>query len=139
MNNEVLTQKGSLPPPTPPRKKWRLILLCISFLVCGIFIGAVLTQTILFHHKPWHGNSEDRANEIVSHMRKNLNLTDDQSKQVYAIIKERFTALDDTLRNNFDVMDSKIRAVLNSEQIVKFDKEMVERRKKSFDNPKENK
>ncbi|MBI4835184.1 MAG: hypothetical protein HY811_10290 [Planctomycetes bacterium] len=139
MNTDLLAEKSPLPPPAPHRKKWRLIILCLSFLVCGIFIGGILAQTILFHHRPGHGNLEERTNAVVSHMRRNYDLTEEQAKQIYTIVKERFTALSNAMRTTFDGMDSEIRAVLNNEQIVKFDKEMAERRRKSFDNPKEDK
>jgi len=74
---------------------------------------------------------ERRNRDIVSHMRNDFGLTDEQTKQMYEIVRTRTTLLEDTFRNNFEEMNSEIRAILTAEQIIKFD-EWRNRRLKEF-------
>jgi hypothetical protein len=145
MSNEVVSQGGSLIPPVPPpRRRWRLIVLFLCIFICGGLIGPVVIHFIIgLHGYPpgfgghGPGNIEERAHDVVSRMRNDLDLTEKQAEQIYTITKERFTALEDVLHQNFDAMDLEIRTVLNDKQITKFD-EWMNKRRESFPPPGKN-
>lgn len=138
MNKELLNQGEPLILPVPRPKRWRWVFLCLCSFVCGVLIGPVIAWTIMGHLGPGRGpgpdDLEERTNRVVEQMRDDLDLTEEQTKQVYAITKERFLALDDTLRKNFDAMNSEIRAILNDQQIIKYD-EWMKKRLERFPGP----
>jgi len=136
MNKELSNQSGSLISPAPRHKRWRLIFLCLCIFICGGFTGSVVTKIVMwpYGHGPGPGDIEERAHDVVSHMRNDFDLTEEQAKQIYAITKERFTALEDVLHQNLDAMDLEIRTVLDDKQIIKFD-EWINKKRKEFPPP----
>jgi hypothetical protein len=131
MNQELLNQDEPLILPVPRRKRWRWVFLCLCSFVCGVLIGPVIAWAIMGHLGPGRGpgtdDLEERVDRVVEHMRNDLDLTDEQTKQVYTITKKQFIALDEALRKNFDAMNSEIRALLNDKQIIKYEEWMNKR------------
>lgn len=119
------TEKNSLIPPVPRHQWWRWFFFYLCIFICGGFLGSVLTQALIWHHGPFGPPSgpkdlDERANHIVARMRDDFGLTDEQTNQIRTIVKKNMVSLEDTLQSNFDGMNLEIRAVLNNEQISKF-------------------
>lgn len=119
MNKELPDQKDSLIPPVPHYKRWPWIFLGICTFACGGLIGSVITKTVMMPRNP--PDLEERTRHIVSRMHDDLNLSEEQTKQIYSITEKNILALENALRKNFDDMNSEIRAILNDQQIIKFD------------------
>ncbi|MFH1227645.1 MAG: hypothetical protein V1701_07060 [Planctomycetota bacterium] len=140
MSNQESERSENLTAPLPRPKRWRWIFLCLCFFICGLFLGPVLAQTIMRHHGP-HSGPEDldrRAGRIVSCMREDFNLTEDQTKQISAIVKAKLVSFEDALRKNFDAMDLEIRAILTDKQITKFDEWKSKKLERFPGSPREN-
>ncbi|MFH1227660.1 MAG: hypothetical protein V1701_07135 [Planctomycetota bacterium] len=141
MNNQQSTKYNDALTTSPQRpKRWRWVFLCLCFFICGLFLGPILAQTIMWHYGPRPGpeDLDERVDHIVSQMRDDIGLTEEQTKQIYVITKEKLVALEDALRKNFDDMDLEIRAVLTDKQIVKFDEWRNKRLEKLPGPPREN-
>lgn len=78
--------------PRKPRR-WRAVALGLVILLCGALLGSGATIIFVKHmfevvHKPGAA-----TNRITDHMRRKLDLSDEQTAKVRAILLERETAL----------------------------------------------
>ncbi len=110
---------------TGPTKLKVWLVLVVVFLL-GSITGAAITG--LYRLRTGSDRSERSANERFEKMSRDLSLTEDQRKQVSAILDEtrnEYKALRAELRPRFDEPRQKararIRALLNADQQQKFD------------------
>jgi len=110
--------------PGPTRLKVWLVLMVVF--VLGSITGAALTG--LYRSRAGSGRAERNGNGRFERLRKDLSLTDEQTKAVSAILDEtrnEYRALRSELRPRFEEprqkARTKIRALLNQEQQQKFD------------------
>ncbi len=108
------------------RTRLKIWLVLVAVFVLGSVTGAALTG--LYRSRASNDRPEARMHERFEKMRTELNLTDDQTKAVRAIIDEtrnEYRALKTELRPRFEEPRQKararIRALLTPEQQQKFD------------------
>jgi Spy/CpxP family protein refolding chaperone len=120
------SEKGSAPDETIARRKprrWKAVVLGLVILVCGALIGSAATIIHLKHvfgvvHTP--GAAAER---ITDHMRRQLDLSDEQAAKVRAILTKRETALrgivhemQPKLEKQLQLAKEEVAAVLDPEQ-----------------------
>jgi hypothetical protein len=126
-NPDTLPDIGS-PGPTPKKRRWRVVLLGILILVCGIAIGAGGTAVIMRHmilHAIQH--PEKAPQRIIDRVRGKLGISDDQAARIKAILSERQKAIQALRRqvqpqieNELNQAREDVAALLNPEQAEKW-------------------
>ncbi len=122
-----------------PRAKTRLILwlVVVGVFVLGGVTGAALDSAYRLKrggspcHEPRGGR---RPEDVFEHMRRDLNLTDEQAEQIRAILEQtrnEYRALRAEARPRYDRIRQgareRIRALLTAEQRERFDAKVAER------------
>jgi len=110
----------------------RTVLLCAGFLVIGLGLGSLATS-LAIHRAVRHGlRDPDRiASKVLSHMRCDLDLTDEQAAEILPILQKRFAGLRDAIRREHEAIAGDIETVLTPEQRV-IHKRMIEERRERF-------
>lgn len=88
------TEGQPLAPAPQKGRRWKLVFFGIIILLCGVVIGA--GSTAIFRHKMLvHGmQRHDRMHgRAATHMKKRLNLSDEQAKEVEKILDNRMGAV----------------------------------------------
>lgn len=91
------------------------------------------------HEKGSHDKMEHRSEKRLDHLKKKLNLTDEQQKKIQSIQeskREKKKAIHEQMKALHDETQAEIRAVLTPEQQAKFD-EMKANRKEHKQQKKE--
>jgi hypothetical protein len=78
--------------PRKPRR-WRAVALGVVILLCGTLLGSAGTIIYVKHMLGVVHTPGAAANRITDHMRRKLDLSDDQATKVRAVLTERETAL----------------------------------------------
>jgi len=114
------------------RPRTRTVLLCGGFLVIGLGLGSIVTgaaiRRIIRHGLRDPGRF---ASKVLSHMRRDLDLTDEQAAEILPILQKRFTGLRDAIRREHEAIAGDIEPVLTPEQRV-IHKRMLEERRERF-------
>ena len=122
----VKSDAASLRPlPRPTRSRIRAVILGFLILMCGIVIGSGITFKFLWdsvmcaseHPKEMHIRITDR-------LKNRLDLTDEQAREVRAVIVRRYMARDSLRREfrplveaEFETLRKEVEAVLDGEQV----------------------
>jgi len=100
----------------------------------GVLLDGVYRLRASGNARPeMHNGNGHHAEEVIEHMKSDLNLSDDQVTQIRAILDQTrndYRALRTEVRPRYDAVRqnarSKIRALLNAEQQRKFDAKVAE-------------
>ena len=120
-------------------KKWRAIASIIIVFVLGALAGALLTHKIYQHRVEGIMKGEPRKTTefIVRRLDRELHLDADQLKQLRAIVEETHAEMKKVRRQFRPQIEEilarsqdKIRALLRSDQLEKYEKIVAERKKK---------
>ncbi|GAG10742.1 unnamed protein product, partial [marine sediment metagenome] len=115
------------------RRRTRTAFLCAAFLVLGAGLGSLLTCIIIRRHMRRGFRDPDRiASHMLSRVRKNLDLTDEQTEKILAVLKRRLRAIRDTIHSEHDSVNEEIEQFLDEEQLAKHRKLVAERRARFF-------
>lgn len=115
---------------TPKKRRWRVVLLGILILVCGIAIGAGGTAVIMRHiilRAIQH--PEEAPQRIADRVRGKLGISDEQAVRIKAILSERQKAIQALRRqvqpqieNELNQAREEVAALLNPQQAEKWRK-----------------
>ena len=85
------------------RPRTRTMLLCAGFLIIGLGLGSLATS-LAIHRAVRHGlRDPDRiASRVLSRMRCDLDLTDEQAAKILPILRERFAGLRDAIHREHE-------------------------------------
>jgi len=116
---EFKGNEGSAPDSFWRRPRTKTALLCAGFLVIGLGLGSLATS-LAIHRAVRHGlRDPDRlASKVLSHMRSDLDLTDEQAAEILPILQKRFAGLRDAIRREHEAIAGEIETVLTPEQRV---------------------
>lgn len=132
MQGNVSGDSDGLPAPRR-RSRTRIIALCLGAFACGALLGSFVTVSVI-HRGVRRGLREPEkiAARIVSHMRSDLDLTDEQAERVLVILKRRHRAIRDAVRGELDSMRDEICTVLTEGQAALWKKKVDEMRARFF-------
>ncbi|AFM25007.1 hypothetical protein [Desulfomonile tiedjei] len=112
----------------PKRRRWRVVLLGIIILVCGVAIGAGGTVVIMRHtvlHAIQH--PEEAPQRIADRVRKKLGISDEKAVRIEEILSERQKKIQALRRQVQPQIDDELNqareevaALLNPEQAAKW-------------------
>lgn len=129
---EHAPEKASPPGETiAPRKsrRWRVVALGLIILLCGALLGSGVTIIVVKHLFDVVHSPGAAAKRITDHMRRKLDLSDDQAAKVLAILTRRETALrsiiqdmEPKLEEQLQLTKEEVAAVLDPEQARKWRK-----------------
>ena len=122
----------SLPP--APRRRWLTFVLMVVVFVSGLAVGSGLTfMYIDYRRQQYVAHPEDAPKRFAERLRKTLRLTDEQTRQVQAIIASHWPAFQETRRKTYplfkeqlDALQAEIGAVLHGDQAQRWN-DYVER------------
>ena len=115
---------------TPKKGRWKLILLGLVILFCGMIIGAGITfqagHVMMFRAiRPGGGMAE----RVTKHIDRDLHLTDEQRAQVARIVSHRVSAFKGILmdayvrtKEEFELLHDEVVPLLTEEQKPKWEK-----------------
>ncbi|MBI4596008.1 MAG: hypothetical protein HY730_06475 [Candidatus Tectomicrobia bacterium] len=118
------------PSQTPKKSRWKLVLLGLVILFCGMVIGAGITfhvgHVMIFHAISPNG---EMAGRITKQIDRDLNLTDEQRSQVDKIVAHRVSAFGSILieaypkiKEQFELLHDEVAPILTEEQKLKWEK-----------------
>ena len=111
------------------RRRTRVAFLCAGFFVLGTGLGSLVTSKIIRHHVRRGFRDPDRiASHVLSRIRDDLDLTDEQAESVLPVLKRHFNAVRDAIRSEHDAMNEEIERFLDEEQLARHRKLVAERR-----------
>lgn len=111
------------------RRRTRVAFLCVGLFVLGTGLGSLVTSHMIRHHMRRGLRDSDRiASYVRSHMRDDLDLTDEQAERILPVLKKHFRAIHDAIRGEYDLMSEEIEPFLDEEQLAKHRKLVAERR-----------
>jgi len=124
MNEEMgakVTEKATVPG-NRRVKSWRSILLCVGIFILGGLTGSALTAHVIHSMmtKPFR-NSDEMAIRMLSGLKRDLGLTEEQADKILPILKSGHNKLNSNFREVFRAMHEGIRAVLTDEQAARWD------------------
>ena len=127
-----MSEESPLNPPTqtPKKRRWKLVLLGLIILFCGMIIGAGITfhigNVMILHVL---GPGDEMADRITKRIDRNLDLTDKQRSQVAEIVARRVSAFKRILfdvypkvKEQFALLHDEIAPILTEEQKRKWEK-----------------
>ncbi len=114
------------------RPRTRTALLCVGFLVIGFGLGSIVTSAAI-HRMVRHGLRDPGrlAAKVLSHMRRELDLTDEQAAGILPILEKRFAGVRDAIRREHDAIGREIEPLLSPEQRATH-KQIIEERRARF-------
>ena len=106
------------------RPRLRMVLFSLALVLCGMIIGSGLTAHFIWSHvHDAFSNPEKVSERITHHLTRRLELTEEQSAQVGAIVTTRHQNLynirEDTaplIHDELEAMGDEIEAILTPEQ-----------------------
>ena len=119
------------PPPQAPKKRgWKLVLLGLIILFCGMVIGAGITfhmgSVMIFHAM---SRGDEMAERIAKRIDRDLSLTEAQRSHVAEIVARRVSAFKRILtevypriKQQFTLLHDEIAPILTEEQKLKWEK-----------------
>ena len=111
------------------RRRTRVAFLCAGFFVLGTGLGSLVTSKIIRHHVRRGFRDPDRiASHVLSRIRDDLDLTDEQAESVLPVLKRHFNAVRYAIRSEHDAMNEEIERFLDEEQLARHRKLVAERR-----------
>jgi adenylate kinase family enzyme len=133
MSEEKEIKESPVNTPTQTRKKsrWKLILLGLVILFCGMVIGAGITfhagNVMMFRAISQNGEMAER---VTKHIDRDLDLTDEQRFQVAKIVAHRISVfknilIDDAyprIKEQFELLHGEVASILTEEQKIKWEK-----------------
>lgn len=101
MSNDDVITRGAAErlPPMPRRRRWRTLLVSLLLVVAGAAIGAALTVLVIVRqvqHRVRH--PEEFPPRAAARLQRYLELSDDQTRRVEAILGERQADLQEIRR-----------------------------------------
>ncbi len=117
------------------RPRTRTALLCVGFLVIGLGLGSGLTS-VAIHRMVRHGLRDPGriASKVLSHMRGELDLTDEQADAILPILEKRFSGLRDAFRAEHEAIGREIEPILTPEQRSEYRRIHEERHRRFLGN-----
>jgi len=114
-----------LRPPWPP-KRWQRIVLCAGLFVCGGLVGSCLTAGTM-HRFMIRGlrNPDEVPTRMLSRMRRDLDLSDEQAEKVLAILGAKHETMARTFRETLASGHKEVRELLNEEQAARWDEKVA--------------
>jgi hypothetical protein len=111
------------------RRRTRVAFLCAGFFVLGTGLGSLMTSKIIRHHVRRGFRDPDRiASHVLSRMRDDLDLTDEQAESILSVLKKHFNSIHDALCREHDAMNEEIGRFLDEEQLARHRELVAERR-----------
>ena len=118
------------PPQAPKKRRWKLVLLGLIILFCGVVIGAGITfhvgSVMIFHAM---SPGDEMAERITKRIDRNLGLTDEQRSQVAEIVARRVsafkgihTSVSPRIKEQFALLHDDIAPILTEKQKLKWEK-----------------
>jgi len=106
-----------------PAERVAIVSLVLVFL-CGAVMGAVVMSYVF--HPGGHDSGRDRMSMSVAEMKKELDLTDDQNRQITSILDDFSHYYNDLSADG----NTRIMQILNEDQRRRFEKMISEHQKK---------
>jgi len=124
-------QQENIPLPNRRRGKWKLVLMGIVILSCGILIGHAATVHWIHHRmQQLIANPDKMPEEMLKRLRAKLDLTEEQASQVRMILLEKNKKFKEIHRETaprvekeFQDLRNKISQVLTPEQAKRWEKD----------------
>ncbi len=127
---EIKESAVNTPSRPPKKRRWKLLLLGLVILICGMVIGAGITfhagHVLMFRAVSPGGEMAER---VTRHINRDLDLTPEQRSQVAKIVAHRVSAFKDIfmdaytrLKQQFELLHDEVAPVLSEEQKVKWEK-----------------
>ena len=108
--------------PPWPRKRWQLIVLCAGIFVCGGLVGSSLTASTMHRFMVRNLRNPDEVPiRMLSRMRRDLDLSDEQAEKVLPILRSKHQALAGFFRATLDSAHAEVRVLLDDDQAAKWD------------------
>lgn len=92
--------------------------LLVTF-VAGFIVGAVTHRFMIFHGRP-HRPPPMATFAMMNRLERNLDLSDEQSRQVRAILEKHHERIRGEVQSEIETANAEIEKILNPEQRVKF-------------------
>lgn len=116
-------------PPLGRRRRWLTLLLTLIVFVSGLAVGSGLTFLYIEHRRAYYlAHPEEARKRFTARLKRTLVLTDEQARQVQAIIDERWPKFQETRRQMYpafkehlDAIHAEVAAVLREDQRRKWD------------------
>ena len=93
----------------------------VATFIAGFVVGAVVDRFMIFHGRP-HRPPPMAAFAMMNRLDRHLDLTDEQSKQVRAILEKHHTRIRGEVHQEIETANAEIEKVLTPEQREKFQK-----------------
>ena len=127
---EIKESPVNTPSQTPKRNRWKLVLLGLVILFCGMVLGAGITfhagHVMMFRVISPSGKMAER---VTKHIDRDLGLTDEQRSQVAGIVAHRVSAFKNILidtypriKEQFELLHDEVAPILTEEQKLKWEK-----------------
>ena len=127
---EIKESPMNTPSHTPKKSRWKLGLLGLVILLCGMVIGAGITfqagHVMMFRAI---SRSGDMAERVTKHIDRDLDLTDGQRAQVAKIVAHRISTSKNILidayvriEEEFELLHDEVAPILTEEQKFKWEK-----------------
>jgi len=127
---ELKESSANTPPQTPKKRGWKLVLLGLVILFCGMVIGAGITfhvGNVMMFHAITPG--DEIAERVTKRIDRDLDLTDEQRPQVSEIVAHRVSAFKNILldaytriKAQFELLHDEVAPILSEEQKLKWEK-----------------
>jgi len=117
-------------------RRAQIVALGVGLFVIGACLGSLVTAHAL--HRGMRRAFKDPdtlASRMLDHMRRDLDLTDEQAAQVLVVLKKHHRAIRDTVVGEIDSMHEEILPLLNEEQAARLKETHAERRGRLFGGP----
>ncbi|HUI08066.1 MAG TPA: hypothetical protein VL486_13790 [Verrucomicrobiae bacterium] len=118
-------------------KNWKAIVGVLVVFLLGMTAGGLITIGVIRHLFQWGHGPQARANFIVRRLSWELRLDAQQRQQLRGIVQEgqqEMSAVRQQVRPQVETIldraDAKVRAILQPDQVAKFDKLVAERKAK---------
>ena len=127
---ELKERPANNPSQTSKKRRWKLVLLGLVILFCGMVIGAGITfhlgNAMMFHAL---SPGSEMAERVMKRIERDLDLTDDQRPRVAEIVVHRVSELksifmDASIRINeqFMLLHDEVAQIISEEQKLKWEK-----------------